>query len=87
MAGADGKASAWATVFNLCNSAVGAGVLSFPMAFHLTGAWDTPIHSALSTVVLAVSPPFSHVEAPHDALSTECVRIVQAGSEGSFCAP
>lgn len=54
VAGADGKASAWATVFNLCNSAVGAGVLSFPMAFHLTGARETPNHSAHSTVILAV---------------------------------
>lgn len=34
---AEGIASAWQTVFNLGNVAIGAGVLSFPLAFRLTG--------------------------------------------------
>lgn len=37
--GIDGvpKSSAWASVFTMINTAVGAGVLSFPFAFLLTG--------------------------------------------------
>jgi amino acid permease len=34
---AEGTASAMSVVFNLCNVAIGAGVLSFPLAFRLTG--------------------------------------------------
>ena len=38
-AGREAKAgvSAWGSVFNLSCSAIGAGVLSFPYAFQLTG--------------------------------------------------
>lgn len=32
-----GTASSWASVFTLCNSAIGAGVLSLPFAFQSAG--------------------------------------------------
>ena len=36
-----GGVSAWGSAFNLACSAIGAGVLSFPYAFELTGARRT----------------------------------------------
>lgn len=33
----EGGASSWASVFTLCNSAIGAGVLSLPFAFQSAG--------------------------------------------------
>lgn len=35
--GEEGSATAWQSVFNLGNVAIGAGVLSFPLAFRLSG--------------------------------------------------
>lgn len=35
-----GKTSSWGAVFNLGNSAIGAGILAFPFAFESAGAHD-----------------------------------------------
>jgi amino acid permease len=35
--GQEGSATAWQSVFNLGNCAIGAGILSFPYAFRLAG--------------------------------------------------
>lgn len=36
--GVEGSGTAWESVFNLGNCAIGAGILSFPYAFWLAGA-------------------------------------------------
>ena len=33
----EGVANSWQSVFNLCNSVIGAGVLSFPFAYRCAG--------------------------------------------------
>lgn len=35
-----GKTSSWGAVFNLANSAIGAGILAFPYAFQSAGAFS-----------------------------------------------
>ena len=57
----EGVATSWQSVFNLCNSVIGAGVLSFPFAYRCAGeflGFLTPIVVGQATTATALKLTF-----------------------------